>query len=194
MELSDQDAVRQANAGDQDAFRLLVERHSHAIFRIAFRMSGNEQDAEDLVQETFLRAYRQLNRFGQRSAFATWLYRICVNCSLDLLRVRKSRKERQLMQFQMRDDSQHREDVPTHAPSPERLSRSNEIADLLVPVLDSLSETERSAFLLRHYEGCNIDEIAEVLGVEAGAAKHSVFRAVQKLRRALQPLREVKTR
>lgn len=79
-------------------------------------------------------------------------------------------------------------------PSPERLSQSQQIAALLRPALERLSETERSAFLLRHYEGCDIEQIAEVLGVRAGAAKHSVFRAVQKLRRALQPLREVETR
>ena len=68
MEWSDQEAAERARAGDQSAFRVLVERHSHTVFRVAFRMSGNEQDAEDLVQETFLRAYRQLHRFDGRAA------------------------------------------------------------------------------------------------------------------------------
>jgi len=89
MEESDAAAVARALAGDQDGFRVLVERHSHALFRLAYRMTGNEQDAEDMVQETFLRAYRQLGRFESRANFSTWLHRIAANCSLDLLRKRK---------------------------------------------------------------------------------------------------------
>src|SRR5215212_1228919 len=87
--------LARARQGDSEAFRELVERHSRSIFRLAFRMTGNEQDAEDLVQETFLRAYKQLHRFDGRAAFGTWLYRIAANCSLDLIRVRKIRNERQ---------------------------------------------------------------------------------------------------
>jgi len=185
MEWTDQEAAKRAGAGDQGAFRVLVERHSHAIFRLAFRMTGNEQDAEDLVQETFLRAYKQLHRFDGRAAFGTWLYRICMNCSLDLIRARKTSEE---------TAPNWLEQIPGRQPSPERLSQSQEIASLLRPALDRLSETERSAFILRHYEGCAIEQIAEILGVQAGAAKHSVFRAVQKLRKALQPVWEVEIR
>ena len=83
MENSDAAAVARVRAGDPDAFRVLVERHSRSVFRLAFRMTGNEQDAEDLVQETFLRAYRQLGRFDGAAGFSTWLYRIAANCSLD---------------------------------------------------------------------------------------------------------------
>src|SRR5207249_6440026 len=89
MEDSDAVAVARARAGDQDAFGMLVERHSVRLFQLAYRMSGNEQDAEDVVQETFLRAYRQLDRFESRAGFGTWLHRIAANCSLDLLRKRK---------------------------------------------------------------------------------------------------------
>src|SRR5271163_4555417 len=89
-------AVERARAGDSDAFRLLVEQHSRSIFRLAFRMTGNEQDAEDVVQESFLRAYRQIERFDGRAAFGTWLHRIAANCSLDLLRARKIREDRRV--------------------------------------------------------------------------------------------------
>src|SRR6201992_3285965 len=82
-----------ARQGDGDAFRLLVERHSRAVFRLAFRMTGNEQDAEDVVQESFLRAYKQLAKFDERATFGTWLYRIATNCALDLVRSRKRRSE-----------------------------------------------------------------------------------------------------
>ena len=187
MEWTDQAAAEAARKGDDYAFRVLVERHSHSVFRLAFRMSANEQDAEDLVQETFLRAYRQLYRFDGRAAFATWLYRICVNCSLDLLRARKGRRE-----IKVPEDENQRESwldsVAAPDPSPERLTQSGQILRLLQPALDQLSEMERTAFILRHYEGCPIEEIALTLGVQLSAAKHSVFRAVQKLRRALAPV------
>src|SRR6059036_3920568 len=94
MDATEASAVlARARAGDADAFRALVERHSHAIFRLAYRMTGNEQDAEDVVQETFLRAYKQLSRFDARASFGTWVYRIASNYSLDLLRVRRRRNE-----------------------------------------------------------------------------------------------------
>src|SRR5437660_3976742 len=81
--------LARARQGDNEAFRALVERHSRSVFRLAFRMTGNEQDAEDVVQETFLKAYRQLGRFESRANFSTWLHRIAVNRSIDLIRGRK---------------------------------------------------------------------------------------------------------
>src|SRR5258705_5608398 len=93
MELTDLAFVAKARTGDTDAFRVLVERHSRPLFRLAFRMTGNQQDAEDVVQDSFLRAYRQLGKFDERASFGTWLYRIAVNCSLDLVRSRKRRSE-----------------------------------------------------------------------------------------------------
>lgn len=186
MEWTDSAAAEEARQGNQQAFRVLVERHSQSIFRLAFRMTGNEQDAEDVVQETFLRAYKQLHRFDGRAAFGTWLYRIGANCSLDLMRARKSRNEQQTSTGD-EPGAQWLERIAARDPSPERLTHSGQIADLIEPALKKLTETERTAFVLRHYQGCDIEEIARTLGVEANAAKHSVFRAVQKLRRALEP-------
>src|ERR1700691_1003042 len=177
MDMSDGTYVTRARSGDSDAFRVLVERHSRSVFRLAFRMTGNEQDAEDMVQETFLRAFKQLHRFDGRASFGTWLYRIASNCSLDLIRARRVRGERQ----------PGLDTAASPDPSPERLTRSKQLAGMLDRALEQLTEAERTAFLLRHYEGCNIEQIAKVLGVGNSAAKHSVFRAVQKLRGALEP-------
>src|SRR3569833_4033174 len=94
MEWSDQAAAEAARNGNSLAFRALVERHSRAVFRLAFRMCGNEEDAEDMVQDTFLRAYRQLRQFDGRSAFGNWVHRICENSCMDLLRSKKSRRDR----------------------------------------------------------------------------------------------------
>jgi RNA polymerase sigma-70 factor (ECF subfamily) len=190
MEWTDSAAAEEARKGNQRAFGALVERHSRSVFRLAFRMTGNEQDAEDLVQETFLKAYKQLHRFDGRSAFGTWLYRIAANCSLDFIRVRKNRAERQTSTTNS-ETMDLLDQVAARGPSPERLARSGQVASLLKPALEQLTDLERTAFVLRHYEGRGIAEIASTLGVETNAAKHSVFRAVQKLRRALQPVAEV---
>jgi RNA polymerase sigma-70 factor (ECF subfamily) len=141
------------------------------------------------VQETFLRAYRQLAKFDDRASFGTWLYRIAANCSLDLIRARKRRSENR----ENHDSSEEGAPDPMQsladgAPTPERLALSSEVERRVAGALDDLSEMERAAFVLRHYEGMCIDDISRTLGVQPNAAKHSIFRAVQKLRRALEPL------
>src|SRR5215216_3950597 len=92
MPQTDAAAVALARDGDSEAFRALVERHSRVVFRLAHRMTGNASDAEDVVQDTFLKAYRQLGRFESRANFGTWLHRIAVNCSIDLIRSRPKRE------------------------------------------------------------------------------------------------------
>jgi RNA polymerase sigma-70 factor (ECF subfamily) len=186
MDASEAAAVlARARQGDSDAFRVLVERHSRNAFRLAHRLTGNEQDAEDVVQESFIRAYRQLGRFESRANFGTWLYRIVANCSVDLIRVRQSRRD------QSRAESlDEAADMASNvAPGPERLARSAEIERHVASALSQLSPLERAAFTLRHYEGRSIDEIGRMLGLGTSATKHSVFRAVRKLRAALEPLR-----
>jgi RNA polymerase sigma-70 factor, ECF subfamily len=186
MEWSDQTAVDRAKAGDADAWRVLVERHSRALFRLAFRMTGSEQDAEDVVQETLLRAWKQIGRYDARASFGTWLYRVAANCSLDLMRARRRRSE-----VAPEGDGEGAEawfGVPSTEPGPERVLLSGEVRRRVAEAVGERSAAERTAFVLRHFEGMGIDDVSEVLGCQPGAAKHSVFRAVQKLRRALEPL------
>src|SRR5215472_13495663 len=95
MEVTDAAVVAQVLAGDRDAFRVLVDRHSRSIFRVVYRMTGNQADTEEIVQETFLRAYKSLSRFELRSNFGTWLYRIAVNRALDFLTSRKTQMQSQ---------------------------------------------------------------------------------------------------
>jgi RNA polymerase sigma-70 factor, ECF subfamily len=186
MEVEAGGAVERARSGDSDAFRLLVEQHSRAVFRLAFRMTGNEQDAEDVVQETFLRAYRQLDRYEARSSFSTWLYRIASNYSLDLIRMRKRHEDkRERGKAEERDILQT---LPVNTPGPDRIVYSGQVQDRVNEALNELSAQERTAFVLRHFEGLSIDEIGEALGTGTNATKHSIFRAVQKLRRSLEPL------
>jgi RNA polymerase sigma-70 factor (ECF subfamily) len=186
MDSNDLGLVTRARAGDTDAFRVLVERHSRALFRLAYRMTGNQQDAEDVVQDSFLRAYKQLARFDERASFGTWLYRIAVNCSLDLVRSRKRRNELTApAESEMEDPVLA---LPSHDPAPDRMAMSGQVRDRVSDAMGELSASERTAFVLRHFEGMCIEDVSRVLGCQPGAAKHSVFRAVQKLRRALEPL------
>jgi RNA polymerase sigma-70 factor (ECF subfamily) len=186
MDASDAPAVlARARQGDDDAFRALVERHGRSAFKLAYRMTGNEQDAEDVVQESFLRAYRHLGRFEARADFGTWLYRIVANCSVELIRTKQSRRDRS--RGAPLDDAMPLADSRT--PGPERLTESAEIARTVSRALDQLSPLERAAFTLRHYEGRSIEEIGRTLRLGTSASKHAVFRAVRKLRTSLEPLR-----
>ena len=186
MPQTDAAAVALARDGDSEAFRGLVERHSRAVYRLAHRMTGTPEDAEDVVQETFLKAYRQLSRFESRANFSTWLHRIAVNCSIDLIRSRPHREAG----HDTTDLEQFGADADFDAarPSPERLMLSTEVQDRVNTAMSGLSPMERAAFVLRHFEGRSIDEISSSLGLKTNATKHSIFRAVKKMRIALEPL------
>ena len=168
----------------EDAFQALVERHSRAIFRVAYRMTGNEHDADDVVQETFLRAYRQIGKFEERANFGTWVHRIAINCSLDFLRSRGRHEKHRVMTD---EDDEMTHAFPSTDPQPDRLLLSAELQQHVVSALDRLSGNERTAFMLRHFEGMPVEEIGKTLGIQVNAAKHTIFRAVRKLRESLEP-------
>src|SRR5512140_261487 len=187
MDGTDAAIVAQVRGGDSDAFGLLVDRHSRAIFRLAFRMTGNAQDAEDVVQETFLKAYRQLGRFESRANFSTWLHRIAVNCSIDLIRTRRHQESAHDGPDLERYEATA-EERADH--SPERLMLSTQVHERVHEAMGALSPMERAAFVLRHFEGHSIEEIGRTLGLKTNATKHSIFRAVRKMRAALEPFVE----
>jgi RNA polymerase sigma-70 factor (ECF subfamily) len=189
MDATDAHDVTLAQAGDEQAFRRLVERHSRGVFRLAFRLTGSEPDAEDIVQDAFLKAYRELKRFEARSSFRTWLHRVTVNCAYDLLRQRPRHKAESL-DTGAEEDAQSGgiEPEADKASRPDRLAFGTQIQGHVRTALELLTPTERTAFVLRHFEGRSLEEIGETLGLRIGATKHSIFRAVQKVRRALAPI------
>src|SRR5687767_15841258 len=149
MPHTDASAVALARDGDIEAFRALVDRHSRAVYRLAHRMTGSPSDAEDVVQETFLKAYKQLRRFESRANFGTWPHRIAVNCSIDLIRSRPHREA-----GHDANDLEHLGAMSdTHdagQTTPERLMLSTEVQERVTTAMGGLSQMERAAFMLRH--------------------------------------------
>jgi len=180
MESTDNELIENVRNGDDDSFRILVERHSRAIYRSAYRITGNAADADDVVQETFLRAYRAIDRFDARATFTTWVHRIAINCSLDLIDARKRRDGRV-------NADEDLSMIASHAASPDRVVHSLEMQRAVASAMERLSGNERTAFVLRHFEGMPLEEIGKVLGTQLNATKNTVFRAVRKLREQLQP-------
>jgi RNA polymerase sigma-70 factor (ECF subfamily) len=157
---------------------------------MAYRMTGNSHDAEEVVQEAFLRAYQKLGKFAGEANFGTWVYRIAANYAIDRLRQQNSEKSRRQMPSSPDEDGLEVDPLSNAkdpAPSPERLAGSAQLAAKMKEALEALTPAERTAVVMRHWEGCPIEEIAVVLKSNANATKNTVFRAVAKLRKALEP-------
>jgi RNA polymerase sigma-70 factor, ECF subfamily len=189
--VGDAEAIELTLGGDRDAYRVLVERHSASVFRLAYRLTGNRHDAEEVVQEAFLRAYQKLEQFEARANFGTWVYRIAANYAIDRMRQKRKEDARREEPSSRAPESAEQNVMnllPDEGPSPERLAQNAELRKQLERALDTLTQAERTAFVMRHWEGCGIEEIAMALNSNSGATKNTVFRAVQKLRNVLAPL------
>ena len=161
------------------AFRELVLEHSHALFRVAWRLTSDESAAEDIVQEAFIKAWKKIGDFKMESSLRSWLHRITVNTAMDYLRKLSTRKRYETEEPDW--------EIPQASETPRHdvqidIRRETEAA------MKQLSETERAALLLRHFEGHSIAEISQILEMTTGACKQTIFRAVRKMRIALQPL------
>jgi RNA polymerase sigma-70 factor (ECF subfamily) len=179
--------IQQAQSGDRMAFEELIRRHDREILRLAFHMLGNREEAREVFQETFLKAFRSLNRFRFESSFYTWIYRIATNVGLDHLRKRQTLKE----EVSYESDSEAHPDRPalkdtlaatTYYSNPERRLYGKEVGARIQEALKTLSEKERLVFELRHYQGLRLKMIGEIMGSTEETAKNYLFRATQKLR------------
>lgn len=180
---NDDGLVARARAGDRAAFGALVRTHSPDLFRVCVRITGDAALAEDAMQEAFVDAWRALPRFEARARFSTWLHRIAVNAALG---VRRSRAPwgRRLV-----DDPEGEQlaAAPDHAPGPEQLVHAAGLGAAASAALEQLTPLERTAFVMRHHEGASITEIRTALGGSENSVKQAIFRAVRKLRTALEP-------
>jgi RNA polymerase sigma-70 factor (ECF subfamily) len=184
---NDHATIQAVLEGNKEAYGALVAQNSRSVFRVAFRITGNEADAEEVVQEAFLRGYRKLEKFESRSNFGTWIYRIAVRCALDKISDRRIDESRRVVSDS--DPDFDAGQVPDHAPDPERLLLSGELGAVRESAMRTLTPMERAAFTLRHMEDCSLQEIAAALGIDPNAAKQAVYRAVHKLRERLAPMK-----
>jgi RNA polymerase sigma-70 factor, ECF subfamily len=182
----DQQAIRRVLGGDRDAYRVLMERHFATIFRVTLRITGNDQDAEEAAQEAFLRAYNKLPEFRQTAGFGTWVYRIAMNCALNL--VERRGREASWNASPLVTEQGAEMFASASGRGPEQALLDGEATRLRERAMQDLTPMERTAFVLRHMEDQSIDVIAKALGVPANSAKQAVFRAVAKLRTALRPV------
>ena len=188
MEAAELERVRRARGGDAEAFRGIVEDYSRPLWRAAFRVLDDHAAAEDAVQDAFLHAWRALDRFDEQAELSTWLYRITINAAIDH---RRERKRRDARSGPLPEDFDGQVTAPSIAADPHRHAYWREMAGHAQEAISGLPEAERTAILLRHFEGRSIAEIARVLGGGENAAKQAVFRAVRKLRAVLGPLMEI---
>jgi RNA polymerase sigma-70 factor (ECF subfamily) len=177
---SDRELIERARAGDADAFGLLVRRHQRRIYRLAAHLTRSAPEAEDVTQETFVRAYQALDRFDGRSEPFTWLYRIAVNLSLNQIRARKSKLRRSTA-----DDPRILAFVAETRPTvgdPAGASDRRRIAEALYDGIDSLSETLKTTLILVCIEGMSHDEASKVLGCPEGTVAWRIHEARRKLK------------
>ena len=177
--------VRAAKGGNIDAFEQLVKRYDRNVFRIAQHITQNHEDAEDVVQEAFLKSFQNLNNFQEQSKFYTWLVRIAVNEALMKLRRRRTGKMVSLDEdVQTEEDSVPRE-VADWSPNPEQLYTQAELRDILQKTIQGLPPSFRTVFVLRDVEGLSTEETAEALDLSIPAVKSRLLRARLQLRNRL---------
>jgi RNA polymerase sigma-70 factor (ECF subfamily) len=180
--------VRAAQGGDSAAFEELVRSYDQPVLRLALRLTGSESDAQDIYQDTFLRAYQSLAGFRFECSFYTWIHRITTNVCLDYLR-RRHKQQRQVTVV-VSSDGEETEVVqflPDGHPAsdPERCLRRKELRRLITGALQQLSPRERMVFELKHYQNLRLRTVADMLNTSEGTVKNTLFRATHKLRLAL---------
>lgn len=172
--------VMRAQRGEQEAFRMLVERYQGLVFTLAKRMLDHPQDAEDVAQEAFLRAWKGLPNFRMDASFSTWLYRLTMNAATDLLRRRqKEQGDRSL------EDGEAPVTVPDPGPTPEERAEAGQRREALQRGLMSLTENHRSILVLRELNGLSYEEIGSLLELTPGTVKSRIARARRELRQKL---------
>ncbi|MBE6932037.1 MAG: sigma-70 family RNA polymerase sigma factor [Ruminococcaceae bacterium] len=175
--------IQQAAAGDTAAFEALVLRYQTQVYSLAYRMVGNEADAQDLAQEAFVRAWRALDSFQFSSQFSTWLYRLTSNICIDFLRSQKKRKHISLTVLQ--DDEQQQWDMPDHRPLPEEQMIVTQEREALAKAIAALDPEYRQVLILRIVNDCSYQQISEIMGIREGTVKSRLSRAREQLRKKL---------
>ena len=182
--MDEREIIQKVLDGDNDAFGLLVEKYQTKVYNLALRMSGNEDDAFDLSQEAFLRAWRNLGSFQFESAFSTWLFRLTSNVCLDFLRARK-RKATVSLTVTDDEDGETQLELRDPAKTPEEALLAAEDRRLLTQALNELPAVQRQILTMRAIDDLSYAQIAEILQIEEGTVKSRLSRARTALRNKL---------
>jgi RNA polymerase sigma-70 factor (ECF subfamily) len=177
--------VARAKEGDVEAFEKLVRQYDRQVFRIAQHITQNREDAEDVVQDAFLKAYEKLNQFQGNSKFYTWLVRIAVNESLMRLRKRRTGRMVSIDEDVETEEGSMPRDLADWSPDPEMMYGQSELAEILRKTIQGLPPGFRTVFALRDVEGLSTEETAEALGLSVPAVKSRLLRARLQLRERL---------
>lgn len=180
--------VAEAKAGSYEAFEDLVNRYEKKIYRLGLNLTGNPEDAEDMLQETFLKAFEHLSDFREDSRFYTWIVRIAINQGLMKLRKRRGSKEVQIEDGENDDGEIIPRDFADWRPNPEQELQRTELETILQSAARSLPMTFRTVFFLRDVDGLSTEETAELLNLSEGAVKARLFRARLRLREELSKI------
>jgi RNA polymerase sigma-70 factor (ECF subfamily) len=183
--------VERCRGGDRTAFDELVRRYQDRIFNLTLRLCGNHDDAAELTQEVFLKAWGSIGRFGSQARFYTWIYRIAVNLAIDLRRRQNRRPERPLPTQTRRGQGDSRpaagDLLISGAPGPDARLSESELAAIAAKKLAALEIEQRMVIVLRDVEGLDYEQIADILGVPVGTVKSRLYRARMALRESLKP-------
>ncbi len=182
----DKKLVAQARTGDRQAFGKLVEQYQRRVYALAFGILRQREDAWDVAQEAFVKAYKNLDRFEGNSAFYTWLYRITYNLSIDTLREKARRETVDLDENRKVEDALQATGRTTTG-HPDEMAQRKELADVLKKAMHKLSDKHRAIIVLREVEGLSYEEMAEVLGISKGTVMSRLFHARQNLQSLLKP-------
>jgi len=184
VEPSDGELLQRLAGGERDALAPLMERHQRRLYRVALAYVRNPDDALDVVQETFVRAFQHAARWDGSSEVGRWLTRIAVNQSIDRYR----RDKRRRATYEPLEEGDHDERTADGAPSPERTTAGSETMRRISAALAALPEKQRAIFVLRHYQEMSLEEIADTLGLHLGTVKSGLHRAIHGLRQRLAEL------
>jgi RNA polymerase sigma-70 factor (ECF subfamily) len=190
--IDDTTLIREAQRGNRGAFEVLVRHYDQSVLRLAYHLTGSETDAQDIYQDAFLKAYKNLGSFRFECSFYTWIYRIVTNLCLDHLRKRNVRKEdAPVATDQSGEEYNLLEQVPDGraGADPERDLMRRELGSKISVALERLTPRERMVFELKHYHGLKLRTVGEMLNTTEETAKNTLFRATQKLRSVLAEMR-----
>jgi len=187
MELSEYDLIKVAKSGNDSAFEELVYRYDKSVLAIALNYVQDRDTAKDIYQDVLIRVYRGLKNFEMRSEFSTWLFRITTNvCLTYKSRLRKREFVSLDEQIEMEDEEVAKFEIMDTEPGPGETADSSDIGDIIRDAVESLSVKQKMTFVLKHYEGYKIREIAEMLNCKEGTVKKYLFDAIRNLRKKLE--------